>query len=513
MPATSSQWERTRQHQLNLVRLGIFLLIALGLALVVIVQWPVRRALERQACSRFEASARLATTTTRGFFDQAVQLALQLPSRTQLRVELVKLLHGTRSREWYVEYGEPRLLDAVEASPEILGAMRTDPDGEALLCACLVPEDSPDVRPELESPTFIGFTRYEDGPTGVFVQVPIHHQGHGLAGFDIVHVSMAPLIESLNAFAHSSEAELVELSFVEDSGPDGVALEVGSINDAEAATLEITKSIGDQWILRIASPESVAFREVHNEANFLLISVAVVATLAVVLGSWMMLMLSRRTLAETGELDRIVGEQTIELRTLLSEIHHRVKNDIALMTSFLGLKAEAAHSDETSTTLAEASASLRVMGEVYDVLRGSGEYASVNIRSVLTSLFAQMKGRSAGSRLEIESHIADVSLPRKAAIPVGIIVHELVTNSIKYGATPDGGVVCRVTLEPIDDSSIRLSVSDSGAGFTNEVLNGSYGFGLTMIAELSKQLRGTMTLSNEPEATVIITASIEADDA
>ncbi len=508
MSRSSSQWERTRKNQLALVRWGIFLLIVLGIAIVSIVHWPVRRALERQARSEFEARSLLAAATAANEVNHAMQLALQLPSRTIIRLELVNYLQGSRSRNWYTEFAEPKLLDAVEASPELLGAYRTDPAGEILLVASIDTRDAPTVKIDSESARYVGVPNTAGGDPAVFVQVPIVHPGYGLAGFDMVKVSLLALEDSLSAYGDTLETGIVELS-ISSEDRSTMVISAGSGFDPDVELVDLRHGFAPSWTLRVAAPAAVVFQTVRREANILAGIVGAVSILALAVGAWLLLFLSRRTLAETEELDRIVGEQTVELRTLLREIHHRVKNDISLITSFLSARAHESSSHEARDVLLEAESSLQLMGEVYDLLHTSGRYATIDMQPILTDLFDHMAESSSSTRLHIDSKIDELTLPRASAIPLGIIAHELITNAQKHGILDDD-VRCRVTLTIDASNTVCLQVSNNGSPFPQEVIDGSYGFGLTMIRALSTQLGGSIDIANEPTPTVTVFASAAA---
>jgi len=516
---------------MQIVRISVILIAALTVALVAVILFPVRSALERREESEFSVRSHLVLSEVQSYFDQAVQLSLQLPSRTRIREELVAYLSGERTRQSYIEFAQPKLQDAVDASPGMVAAFRYAPNGEPLTGAYVDPDRLPGVTLDASDPVVIPGTQAIRQQLVILVQVPIDHVGYGRAGFDIVAVSAEPLQMTTRSSARSMKGATVTIVAYDGRTANGAIRSAERADEEQTQLQAVTSLIAEMghqtsqlrrlkidgelrvastervrtnWYVVIHQRESVLFKSVRSDITAFLVVVILIGLSAVVVAGLVLRLLSRRTLAETGQLTRIVDEQTEQLELLLNEVHHRVKNDIMLMNSFLSLKAFDADAPEAQEALAEAQKTLLTMGRVYELLHRSGDYGAVSLKPLLEGLVIQARSISDESSVVIERCVEDVRVDRKTAVPLAIISNELLTNAVKYSSR-DGGVVrVRVTLVRNELDGVTLTVSDDGVPFGRNVLEGEYGFGLRMVQALTDQLGGEVRLSNDPEPTAVV---------
>lgn len=531
MEYQADQWRRTRQLQVLIVRVSVILIGFLTAALVIVILWPVRSALERREESEFGVQAQLVQLEVRSYFDQTLQLSLQLPSRTRIREELVAYLSGKRTLDSYVEFTQPKLQDAVDASPGMVATFRFGPEGEPLTGAYVSAQELPPVRLESREALVMPDMPTIRDQSVVLVQVPIEHPGYGLAGFDIVAVSVRGLRTSIQTSVRSMSNAVVTVATSEQDNPS-VAITSSRSETASHDELRVLESlqrvagtsaeaavridvrsqariaaldrVSPNWYLVVHQSEAVLFQSVSSDIRLFLIVVIVLGLSAVGVAGLVLGILSRRTLAETGQLSCIVDQQTEELTLLLNEVHHRVKNDIMLMNAFLSLKAADVDAPEAKEALAEAQKSLLAMGRVYELLHRSGDYGTVSLRPLFEGVVEQARAMSGGDHVLIDCEVDDVRVDRRTAVPLTIIVNELLTNAVKHGSGHNRTIRAFVTLTRDDGGDLTLSVSDDGERFEQPVLDGAYGFGLRMVQALAEQLGGQMIVSNEPAATVTV---------
>ena len=188
-----------------------------------------------------------------------------------------------------------------------------------------------------------------------------------------------------------------------------------------------------------------------------------------------------------------------EKESLLKEIHHRVKNNLQVITSLLRLEAGRSAHPETRSVLKEMQNRIRSMALLHESLYRSENLERVDlpayIRQLTTHLFRSMLAKPGSIQLELE--LAPVSLPLEQAVPCGLLVNELVSNCLKHGF-PDGraGKV-RIELQTLDDGqSIRLQVSDTGVGLPADFEEKSAtSLGLQLVADLARQLKGQLEVN------------------
>lgn len=178
--------------------------------------------------------------------------------------------------------------------------------------------------------------------------------------------------------------------------------------------------------------------------------------------------------------------------TLLREIHHRVKNNLQIITSLLRLQK---NDDSTDTHQKFDNTISRIisMSLIHDKLYKQDELSRIKIESYIQDLLDEIKSSQTiegNIQLYIETDIEEISL--KSMIPLGLIFNELITNSLKYGLKGEQNGEISVGIHPSDDNRLRISYSDSGNWKHSE----TNGFGLELIKTLVEQLNGTYEREN-----------------
>jgi two-component sensor histidine kinase/sensor domain CHASE-containing protein len=188
------------------------------------------------------------------------------------------------------------------------------------------------------------------------------------------------------------------------------------------------------------------------------------------------------------------AEQAQHKEVLLKEIHHRVKNNLQVISSLLDLQARAARDGETRRLLSESQGRVRSMALIHERLDGSGSDA-VNFADYARDLVAHVRHSLSGDsgRVAVTVDIAEAALDMDVAVPCGLVINELLTNALKH-AFPEGraGSVA-VSLSRRPGGSLELRVADDGVGLPPEVDPDNPGtLGLRIVNILSAQIRGTL---------------------
>jgi two-component sensor histidine kinase len=212
----------------------------------------------------------------------------------------------------------------------------------------------------------------------------------------------------------------------------------------------------------------------------------------------------QRVQRRDAELEQAVLERTAELSdsldekvVLLREVHHRVKNNLQIIASLLSLQSNRIDDAETLALFTNSETRVRAMAAIHERLYLSEDLAKVDfvgyIETLIESLFDSYSVDADNVRLVTE--IDDVTLDLDQAIPCGLMVNELVSNSLKY-AFPAGTGELRVRMAS-EHGFYVLEVSDNGVGFPEEVdyLN-TDSLGLQLITSLTRQLQGRVEMVN-----------------
>ena len=196
-----------------------------------------------------------------------------------------------------------------------------------------------------------------------------------------------------------------------------------------------------------------------------------------------------------------------EKEMLLKEIHHRVKNNLQIISSLLKLQARSLGDAKLEGIFQECQDRIAAMASVHQLLYKSKNFTEIDfgeyVQQTATQLFRSYRTGDAAIELLLEAD--DISLPIDIAIPCGLIINELITNALKY-AFP-GGRKGRITIK-INRAAkrIKLLFEDNGIGFLPEFDVGSaQTFGLNLIHMLVKQIDGTIELNTDNGTRYLIT--------
>jgi PAS domain S-box-containing protein len=201
--------------------------------------------------------------------------------------------------------------------------------------------------------------------------------------------------------------------------------------------------------------------------------------------------------------DRKLAEEKIksllsEKELLLREVHHRIKNNMSVITGMLMLQAETLKEPSAVDALNDATSRVRSMMVLYDKLYRSADFKSISIKEYLTSLIHEIIGNFPGRMsINVETQIDDCILEARTLSPMGIILNELLTNAMKHAFTDKEKGVIKVSLS-IKNNQATLIVQDNGAGIPESIdTENSIGFGLQLVNILTEQLEGTMRIERE----------------
>jgi PAS domain S-box-containing protein len=192
-----------------------------------------------------------------------------------------------------------------------------------------------------------------------------------------------------------------------------------------------------------------------------------------------------------------------EKESLLKEVHHRVKNTLQVISSLLNLQARRVTNLEVRAFLRDTQNRVGSMAMLHEILYHSGNLARISFPHYVKSL-CSLLGRSYGSdarHIRLKPEVADVSLSMDEAVPMGLIINELVSNAFKHAfpGRDDGEVLIQV--RPEGDHRLRLRVADDGAGIpAGRELQSEETLGLRLVHNLVRQLDGRMTISSDPGA-------------
>jgi two-component sensor histidine kinase len=171
---------------------------------------------------------------------------------------------------------------------------------------------------------------------------------------------------------------------------------------------------------------------------------------------------------------------------VLKELQHRFKNNLQSVVSFLEIKRREAQAQETREYLGAAIGRVQAIAIAHDLLSSGNESSSIDFGDYLRTLCANINPSNDAVTIDVE--VAQALMPLDRAVPAGLVVNELVTNSMKYAFGNAGGRI-RVTFATVSYSSEAcVSVEDDGKGL--ELPPPKRGLGLRLVEGLARQLGG-----------------------
>lgn len=194
---------------------------------------------------------------------------------------------------------------------------------------------------------------------------------------------------------------------------------------------------------------------------------------------------------ESRQTESAIRSALREKETLLKELYHRVKNNLQLITSLFTLQARTLAPGVARTALTEGANRVQAMALVHEKLYQSGELSSIMLDAYVKDLCVQLGATAAADArgIALQAEVEPIELGIDTAVPVGLLLSELISNSLKH-AFPDGRrgrIVVRVAMD--EAGSIELRVSDNGIGFPADMeQTSSRALGLKLVAALSRQL-------------------------
>jgi two-component sensor histidine kinase len=184
-----------------------------------------------------------------------------------------------------------------------------------------------------------------------------------------------------------------------------------------------------------------------------------------------------------------------EKEILLREIHHRVKNNLQVVSSLLTLQANRVKDPQAVTAFRESQSRIRSMALIHEKLYQSGDLAHIDfgdyVRHLAGDLLQAYNTKAAMVKVHLD--VSEVLLGVDAAVPGGLILNELVSNALKHAFPGQRSGVIRLTLQRNSAQQIVLNVSDDGVGVpVGFEVSKSDTLGMTIVQALAKQVKGKL---------------------
>jgi two-component sensor histidine kinase len=267
--------------------------------------------------------------------------------------------------------------------------------------------------------------------------------------------------------------------------------------------------------------EVISRQELHQRAESQKFRLIIIGLLLVAIGiGYSRYRLKQRANEQLKEKQRNISDQNTSLQQLLNklqhlltekewllkEVHHRVKNNLQLVISLLNSQTAYLHDDAALLAVTESQNRVQAMSLIHQRLYRSNDVTSIYMPEYIRDLTDHLKasyktGHSIYFRLEVDSIDLDVG----QAIPLTLIMNEVISNAIKHAFPFSKEDQITVELGEIEDDLIKMKISDNGKGFPpNHDTNANKSFGLTLIKGLADELYSDLSIDTEESTSVSV---------
>ena len=197
-----------------------------------------------------------------------------------------------------------------------------------------------------------------------------------------------------------------------------------------------------------------------------------------------------------------------EKEALLREIHHRVKNNLQTVSSLLDLQADTISDPDTLESFRSTQSRIRSMALIHERLYKSENLSRIKATEYIQSLTEYLEGSyiPGSTEISILNDVDNLLLNLDLAIPSGLIITELVSNSMKYAFRDKSSGTIKISLKIFENDKLLLSVKDDGIGFTDFANRKNLSsLGLQLVELFVQQLKGNITFISKNGTEVKIT--------
>ena len=204
-------------------------------------------------------------------------------------------------------------------------------------------------------------------------------------------------------------------------------------------------------------------------------------------------------ITERKEIDRAIRSALKEKEVLLQEVHHRVKNNLQVISSMLNLQKSFVKDPETLNLLEESTNRIATMSYIHESLYRNTDFANISFAEYLQRLSANLIQSYSRSDCEVvlQTVFDEVYLSLEQAIPCGLITNELVSNSLKYAFPDRAQGIITLRIQHVEGGAVELEVSDDGVGLPpgmDFAKNDS--LGVYLVQALTEQIDGELVVTS-----------------
>jgi len=240
----------------------------------------------------------------------------------------------------------------------------------------------------------------------------------------------------------------------------------------------------------------------RNERNYFIVAALLFLGLAFL--AWKAFVLNKRKKEKLDEQNRVIEKSLAEKEVLMKEIHHRVKNNLQIVSSLLDLQSISIRDAQAAEAVKEGKNRVQSMALIHQNLYSEDNLKGIRARQYIGNLLQSLTDsyNISNDKVKIVQQIEDLNLDVDTMIPLGLVLNELITNSFKYAFVNNREGVLEIQLEE-REKGLFLRVKDNGMGFPPGLETGTArSFGLRMIRAFAQKLKASLEIKNDEGAVV-----------
>ena len=209
-----------------------------------------------------------------------------------------------------------------------------------------------------------------------------------------------------------------------------------------------------------------------------------------------------RDITERIKHEQILNDDMDKKEALIKEMQHRTKNTFNMITSLINIRSSVTHSEETKNTLEDLTLRVRSISDLYSLLYETQSFYEVELKTYCDKVIESMLKLS--KNITLNKYLEEITVSSSNAATIGMILVELLSNTIKYAFPDSQNGIINIELKRIN-SQVKLTVEDNGIGIRKDFdLNKIKSVGLNLVSLMVNQLDGTMQFISENGIKIII---------
>ncbi len=251
--------------------------------------------------------------------------------------------------------------------------------------------------------------------------------------------------------------------------------------------------------------KDLSLQSARRQQLVLLLGLVLAALLG--LGGWYLLRLKQRSHRELADINSQISDALAEKDLLLREIHHRVKNNLQVISSLLKLQSQHLSDQEALDALTEGRNRVQSMALIHQNLYQQEQLTAIEAASYVQKLADALfrSYNTQADKVQIQYEVAPILLDVDTAVPIGLILNELISNALKHAFNDPKPGLLQIRLQRNGPDALLLSVQDNGPGIDPTLFDldkPSTSFGLRLVRLLADKLEATIAVHNNNGASI-----------